>query len=125
MRDASDGRVCVDVDADVDVNVDVDPVVSPSLTSLPVVFSITAIRFAIRTLSICAIDMIFPFPLTCVAALIVISGVSSSSFSSSSTASYGFRILGSGACGSTTVWYAGGAGMSSVSSDLLDVRDDD
>jgi hypothetical protein len=37
------------------------------------------IRFAIRTLSICAMEMMFPWPRICVAAFMVISGVSSSS----------------------------------------------
>ena len=35
-------------------------------------------RFAIRTLSICAMEMMFPWPRICVAALMMISGVSSS-----------------------------------------------
>lgn len=111
VRVAKEGRVGGAVDVE-----DSGP-----LTSFPVVCSITATRFAILTLSICAIEMMLPFPRTCVAALIVISGTSSSSLSSSSIGSYGFRMFGTGACGSTTVWYAGGAGMSSVASDRLEV----
>ena len=38
-------------------------------------------RFAIRTLSICAMEMMFPWPRICVAALMMISGVSSSEVS--------------------------------------------
>lgn len=43
--------------------------------------STVVIRFAIRTLSICAMEMMFPWPRICVAAFMVISGVSLSEFS--------------------------------------------
>lgn len=63
-------------------------------------------RFAMRTLSICAMDIMFPWPRTCVAALMVTSGVSSSPSLSSSPSSwsYGLWWLGVGALGSTTMW---------------------
>lgn len=49
--------------------------------------SMLVMRFAIRTLSICAIEIMLPWPLICVAALITISGVQSWSFSRSSSSS--------------------------------------
>lgn len=74
-----------------------------SSTPLPP-FSMLAMRFAILALSICAMEMMFPFPRICVAALMVISGISPSSFSSSSICgSYGLATLGIGALGSTTM----------------------
>lgn len=68
--------------------------------------STLVMRFAIRTLSICAIEMMLPCPLICVAALITISGVWSPSCSrsySSSSCIYGLVAVDVDISESTTM----------------------